>query len=108
MKTAKNCNQLQRVKKKFAFLLNCKSFFSVTAVTTDCCSRSKNNPTTQKTKKKKKTLWNRNPKPETHSRHASKWKIAIILNLAIKSLRLVCCDAIKSVPNRSSVTNIHL
>lgn len=54
MKTAKNCNQLQRVKKKFAFLLNCKSFFSVTAVTTDCCSRSKNNPTTQKTKKKKK------------------------------------------------------
>lgn len=54
MKTAKNCNQLQRVKKKFAFLLNCKSFFSVTAVTTDCCSRCKNNPTTQKTKKQKK------------------------------------------------------
>jgi len=41
-------------------------------------------------------------------RDASKWKIAIILNLAIKSLRLVSCDAINCGPNRSSVANIHL
>lgn len=72
MKTAKNCNQLQRVKKKFAFLLNCKSFFSVTAVTTDCCSRSKNNPTTQKTKKKLSGLGIQNRKPIRDMRASGK------------------------------------